>query len=100
MWMFKLRNWYWIRTKSTFALYERAIATDGSRHYMTTDLANQLIAAASTKLAARNNDLKRWCSENGQDISMWAKVESDEEASSLLVTEIALRFAARKESGG
>jgi hypothetical protein len=98
MWMLRLRNWYWIQTKSSFALYERAIATDGSKHYMTTDLANELIAAGSRKLAARNKNLKRWCNENGQDVSAWEKIGSEDEATSLMVTQIALRFAARTES--
>ncbi len=66
---------------------------------MTMDLANELIAAGSAKLAARNKNLKRWCSENGLDISTWGKIKSDEEAASMLVTEVAMRFAAKKESG-
>ena len=66
---------------------------------MTTDLANQLIAAASAKMLARKKDLKRWCEENGLDISSWEKIDSDEEASAVLVTEVAMRFAARRESG-
>ncbi len=75
------------------------MATDGSKAFMTTDLANELIAAGSAKLWARNKDLKRWCRENGLDISVWEKINSDEEASKALVIEISMRFAARKESG-
>lgn len=91
MWFLKLRNWYWKRTKSTIALYERAIATDGTKYFMTTDLANDLIAAASEKMAMRNKDLKGWCKENGLSLSEWLAVDSEEAASQLLVTEIALR---------
>jgi hypothetical protein len=76
------------------------MATDGSTHFMTIDLANQLVAAGSDKLAARNENLKRWCEENGLEFSVWEKIDSDEEASTVLATEIALRFAARRESGG
>ncbi len=78
------------------SLYERALATDGSKHFMTTDLANQLISAASAKMTNRNNNLKNWCEENGLDMSEWQKVDSEEKASQLIVTEVALRFSARK----